>query len=76
LNRQTFFLQADFSGIINCNTFLVVPSVINENVRFYADENAQPTQCPTKKCLPQQCLPQRSQKLNSARAIVFFCLNT
>jgi hypothetical protein len=31
-DRNSFIIQAtDFSGIINCDTFSVVPSIINDN---------------------------------------------
>ncbi len=32
--KPQFLLQIDSSGIINCNTFSVVPSVINENAKM------------------------------------------
>ncbi len=31
--KASFLLQIDSSGIINCNTFSVLPSIFNENAR-------------------------------------------
>jgi hypothetical protein len=31
--KPRFLLQIDLSGTINCNTFSVVPSIINENAK-------------------------------------------